>query len=57
MAEFIGTLMIVVVYFIPSFIGFAKKKKNSVAIWAFNVLLGWTVLGWIGALIWSLCND
>jgi hypothetical protein len=34
-----------------------KNKKNSGAIFALNFLLGWTVIGWIGAFIWSLTNS
>jgi len=30
------------------------SHQSWLEILSFNVLLGWTVLGWIGALIWSL---
>jgi hypothetical protein len=46
-----------VIYFTPSLIGFSKKKKNSGAIFALNLLVGWTVIGWLGAFIWSLTNS
>ncbi len=39
-------------YFLPSIIGW--QKHNAAAIIAVNVLLGWTVVGWIVALIWAL---
>ena len=42
-------------YFIPSIIGY--RKKNGVAIFVLNLLLGWTILGWIIALIWACCKD
>ena len=38
-------------YFIPAFV--AKGKENSVAIFFLNLFLGWTLLGWVGALIWA----
>lgn len=31
-----------------------RQHHNFAAIVATNVLLGWTVLGWIVALVWSL---
>ena len=42
-------------YFLPSFVGW--KKRSSGAIIALNVLLGWTAIGWIVALIWALTAD
>lgn len=42
-------------YFLPSY--FARKKRNRAAIFALNLLLGWTVAGWILALIWGLTKN
>ena len=42
------------VYFLPSFIAFSRDHKNKVAIFLLNLLLGWTVLGWVGSLVWSV---
>lgn len=44
-----------IVYFLPSFI--AWNKRNSGAIIALNILLGWTFIGWVVALVWSLTAD
>lgn len=52
-----GLLLItlaVAVYFLPNWVASARKHHNANAIFVTNLLLGWTVLGWIGALIWSL---
>jgi cytoskeletal protein RodZ len=50
----VGTLLVLVLYVAPSMVAFARSHHNKWAIVAFNLLLGWTVLGWIGVLIWSL---
>ena len=42
----------ILLYFLPSIIG--KDKKNAIAIFALNLFAGWTVIGWIGALVWPL---
>jgi hypothetical protein len=42
-------------YFLPSFIGW--NKRSSGAIIALNILLGWTFIGWVVALVWSLTAD
>jgi hypothetical protein len=44
-----------VVYFLPSVVG--DQKRNRWAIFTLNLLLGWTILGWIGALVWALCAE
>jgi hypothetical protein len=44
-------------YFLPTIIVLAKRKKNVVGPILVNVLLGWTVIGWIVALIWALTVD
>ena len=44
-------------YFVPSFIAVNKNKRNRSAIFALNLLLGWTFVGWVVALVWSLIKD
>lgn len=41
-------------YFIPSLV--AKGRNRASAIFVLNLLLGWTLLGWVGALIWAMCE-
>jgi len=41
-------------YFLPSIIG--HQKRSAGAIFVLNLLLGWTVIGWVAALIWA-CTD
>lgn len=47
----------VAIYFLPTMIAVLCQRRNTVAIAALNLLLGWTALGWIIALVWALCND
>jgi pilus assembly protein TadC len=44
-------------YFIPSIVAYNRKKRNKEAILILNLFLGWTVIGWVGALIWVLTQD
>ena len=41
-------------YLIPYIIARSRKHYNATAIGALNLLLGWTLIGWIVALVWSL---
>jgi Superinfection immunity protein len=45
------------IYFLPSFVASGRKHRNTVAIFALNFLLGWTFLGWVIALVWSLTSE
>jgi hypothetical protein len=45
------------VYFLPSVIARIRRKRNTTPICLLNLFLGWTVLGWIGALIWAFMAD
>lgn len=44
-------------YFIPTFIAMIRGHMNTGAIFATNLFLGWTVIGWIVAVIWSMTNN
>ena len=43
-------------YLLPSAIAYWRSARQTAAIAATNLLLGWTILGWIGALAWALAN-
>jgi hypothetical protein len=44
-----------VVYFLPTMVGF--RKRNAGAIFALNLLLGWTLVGWVVSLVWALTKE
>jgi hypothetical protein len=41
-------------YCIPLVIAIKRQHHSAMAIAAVNILLGWTVIGWICAFVWSL---
>jgi hypothetical protein len=43
-----------VVYFLPAIIAGRRKHPNATAITVLNLILGWTLLGWVVALVWAL---
>jgi hypothetical protein len=53
--ESITTIMIVliaiVLYFLPTIVGHNKNSFGGIAI--LNLFLGWTIIGWLAALIWA----
>jgi hypothetical protein len=46
-----------VLYFLPTIIAFAREKRDAVSILVLNLLLGWTMIGWVIALVWALRQD
>jgi hypothetical protein len=44
-------------YLFPTIEAWRAKKNNLTSIALLNVLLGWTVLGWVGALIWAASSE
>ena len=49
-------LLLLGLYAVPSLVAWHRQHHNRTAILLVNLLLGWTVLGWIGALIWASTN-
>jgi len=43
----------IALYVLPSIIAISRSHQNMAAIIALNVLLGWSFLGWVAALVWS----
>lgn len=48
-------LFAALLYFLPSIIG--HGKRNFGAIFLVNFFLGWTIVGWIVALVWACAAD
>lgn len=44
-------------YFIPTLTAISNKKTNTTAIFALNLMLGWTLVGWVVSLVWALTKE
>ncbi len=60
-AQEVDTVMLVVavfggivVYLLPAIIATSRIHQNQGAITVLNVAFGWTILGWVVALVWSV---
>lgn len=47
----------IVGYLLPSLIASVRKHRNANAIFLVNLFFGWTVLGWLVALIWCATDN
>lgn len=48
--------LVVVGYFLPATVAGVRRHRNATAILVLNLFLGWTFIGWVGALVWSFTN-
>lgn len=49
-------LVALVIYFIPAMVAGARGHYNATAIFVANLLLGWTLIGWAGSMVWAFTN-
>lgn len=43
----------IIFYLLPSFVAYKRGRTNKSPILLLNLLLGWTFIGWVIALVWS----
>jgi predicted Kef-type K+ transport protein len=48
-------IMVLAVYLLPSIAG--RRKQKAGAITWLNLLLGWTVIGWVVVMLWAIKAD
>lgn len=46
-----------VVYFLPTLVAESHRHRNSSAIVLINFFFGWTILGWVGAMVWAIYRE
>jgi uncharacterized membrane protein YqaE (UPF0057 family) len=44
-------------YLMPFAIAVGRKRTNTGAIFVLNLFLGWTLVGWVVALVWACAHD
>ena len=54
---FFVIILFIFFYFIPTMVAMKRNIKNILGVFFLNFFLGWTGLGWIGALIWSVVEE
>lgn len=49
----VGVIAGLLLYFIPSIVAFKKRRDNKISILLLNIFLGWSLIGWVVALVWA----
>jgi hypothetical protein len=53
-AGFVLLMVAFIAYFLPTFVAAKRGHPNGTAIFVLDLFLGWTFIGWLAALIWSV---
>lgn len=48
---------LVIIYFAPAIIAQSRRHRHVNAIAMLNLLLGWTFLGWVAAIVWAFMDQ
>jgi hypothetical protein len=58
LAGLIAMLIVaVLLYFLPTVVALIRGHLSALAIFLLNLFLGWTLIGWVIALIWSCTGN
>jgi len=50
-----GSMVILgLLYYIPAIVAYAREHPKTAAITLLNTFLGWTLVGWVISLAWSV---
>ena len=53
-----GSLVVMFIgYFLPWIIALLRGTRSNVGIFFINLLFGWTMIGWVVALIWAIVAE
>ena len=47
----------VAVYVLPAIVASKRRHRHRKTILVINLLLGWTTIGWVVAMVWGLIGD
>ena len=52
-----GILLFLGIHFLPTFVAFVRQQKHAVLILVLNILVAWTIVGWLVLLIWAAVGE
>lgn len=55
--EILVLLAAVILYFLPTIVAGSEDHKQVMSILVLNLLLGWTFVGWVIALVWAFRKE
>jgi hypothetical protein len=49
-----GIIFGISVFLLPTIVAVVGRRRNASAILILNLLGGWTIIGWVAALVWAV---
>jgi hypothetical protein len=46
-------IVLLVVYFLPLMVASSRRHRQTLAIGVLTLLAGWTLIGWLVAIVWA----
>jgi hypothetical protein len=56
-AAYVLFVFVAIAYFTPSMIALRRMKQKAAKIFLTNLLLGWTITGWLAVLSWAAGSE
>ena len=53
----IELMLIAIIYMLPTLIAYARDIPARGKVTVFNIILGWTLIGWIATFIWAVSAE
>lgn len=51
-----GIILLVLLYLLPAILAYSLGSAHTKGVLTLNLILGWTILGWLAALIWAILS-
>ncbi len=51
--QLFALIFVAIIYLLPGLIAYARQHHQAGAITVLSLVLGWTVIGWLVALVWA----
>jgi hypothetical protein len=48
--------VVLVIYFVPGMVAYWRHHSRPQVVLLFNLLIGWTLIGWVITLVWAVAN-
>ena len=56
MEHWFTVIGLIVIYLLPTIFAYYRNHSSKYAIMFINIFAGWTVFGWLYALVWSIAS-
>ena len=51
------SIVALAIYFFPTIVAASREHRNVAGVLLVNLFFGWTLLGWVGALVWAIYQE